>query len=571
MESLLNTWVVSVALGVVLGVGVLFALWRGASVIGAWLKSLREKLLTRTSFFWATNIIFMAVSVLHAGVFFGIGSDNAVGAAQYLGFAVSFFLDLTTIILMQAMLEARHRGEDDRARRFLLFIVVCCATSTFANLAIDLNDFDPTKALPHAPAWVQFISPYILASFPLFVIMISLAAEMIINIRPMDKVDEKTFEEDEKKRVKLLQLRNKYLSERVAAELEMLVIRAKQRANEALRRGKVPGCFRWPWEKPLEIDLVVAGVAKQLESVYEAKFAELSEQNGQLIQQIEQLSLAVNTVGFHGAKVAKPVPIKSSYAAGSSAGKTAELGADKAPVVGGLNGVNASLSNGGTVEGSQAGKEDSGAGGDTDGNLSSINSIPSTLDVASLDLAPDVLEVVRRYPGVYRYWLSRDVKSVSIQEIVEVTKQSKRRVQYQIGKALKKTTRNDNKILVSSVIEWLKTAPIPEQVAVYSFPQNGGDTAGSLLQDGETSLPQNGETVSTIYSTLLEHPGDAGIDKLAVTLSAMREKPDMSDEELAEILGLKREASARFWRLKAQEVLARDLELVEQAVECVNM
>ena len=48
---------------------------------------------------------------------------------------------------------------------------------------------------------------------------------------------------------------------------------------------------------------------------------------------------------------------------------------------------------------------------------------------------------------------------------------------------------------------------------------------------------------------------DASNDKLQMTIEALRARPDMTDEALAEHLSLKRPASARFWRLKAIEIL----------------
>jgi len=44
-------------------------------------------------------------------------------------------------------------------------------------------------------------------------------------------------------------------------------------------------------------------------------------------------------------------------------------------------------------------------------------------------------------------------------------------------------------------------------------------------------------------------------DKLQITIQALKARPDTSDEELAKLLSLKRPASARFWRLKATEIL----------------
>jgi len=50
--------------------------------------------------------------------------------------------------------------------------------------------------------------------------------------------------------------------------------------------------------------------------------------------------------------------------------------------------------------------------------------------------------------------------------------------------------------------------------------------------------------------TLKLVPDETGVDKLDLTIEAMKDRPEITDEELAVVLGLKRPASARFWRLK---------------------
>jgi hypothetical protein len=120
------------------------------------------------------------------------------------------------------------------------------------------------------------------------------------------------------------------------------------------------------------------------------------------------------------------------------------------------------------------------------------NSAQGKGDEARLALAPDTLIVIKRYPAVYTSWLSQGVKSVTIDEIVTVTKQPKRRVQYQVGRALKTTTRNEGKILVASIIDWLKTAPIPEQNAGLGEGSSTGKTA-ELPTTGDLSKGQGNE------------------------------------------------------------------------------
>jgi hypothetical protein len=69
---------------------------------------------------------------------------------------------------------------------------------------------------------------------------------------------------------------------------------------------------------------------------------------------------------------------------------------------------------------------------------------------------------------------------------------------------------------------------------------------------------------------------DGNPDKLQMTIEALRAKPDMTDEALAEFLALKRPASARFWRLKAIEILnapgrdAADVSPVLQSTSWAN-
>lgn len=50
-------------------------------------------------------------------------------------------------------------------------------------------------------------------------------------------------------------------------------------------------------------------------------------------------------------------------------------------------------------------------------------------------------------------------------------------------------------------------------------------------------------------------PADGNPDKLQMTIEALKANPHITDEALADYLSLKRPASARFWRLKAIEIL----------------
>lgn len=48
-------------------------------------------------------------------------------------------------------------------------------------------------------------------------------------------------------------------------------------------------------------------------------------------------------------------------------------------------------------------------------------------------------------------------------------------------------------------------------------------------------------------------------DKLEKAIKFMRKNPGAADEQLAKHLGMQRAASARFWRLKALEIIQAEI------------
>ena len=66
----------------------------------------------------------------------------------------------------------------------------------------------------------------------------------------------------------------------------------------------------------------------------------------------------------------------------------------------------------------------------------------------------------------------------------------------------------------------------------------------------------NSASEHSMNSTMTNIAGDDNPpDKLQMTIEALRANPDITDDALASYLTLKRPASARFWRLKAIEIL----------------
>ena len=146
-------------------------------------------------------------------------------------------------------------------------------------------------------------------------------------------------------------------------------------------------------------------------------------------------------------------------------------------------------------------------------------------------------------------WLKSGVKSVTFEDITRYTGHSKRKIDAAITKgSLQKSTRNEKLILVTSLVEWLKSTPAPvvkEEPKILQFPSEKEPSTDPLLKAERAEMA---EQSSGNYENLA--------DKLQLTLDILGVNPGITDEQLAEELELKRPASARFWRLKAEEILA---------------
>ncbi len=91
----------------------------------------------------------------------------------------------------------------------------------------------------------------------------------------------------------------------------------------------------------------------------------------------------------------------------------------------------------------------------------------------------------------------------------------------------------------------------------------GFDVEDELVSNGHSNTGPISGPVLAIGSAVVSSSGDSGpiradvdgADKLQLTIEALTANPNITDDVLAEYLSLKKPASARYWRLKAMEVL----------------
>ncbi|HZO72819.1 MAG TPA: hypothetical protein VFB60_11505 [Ktedonobacteraceae bacterium] len=115
---------------------------------------------------------------------------------------------------------------------------------------------------------------------------------------------------------------------------------------------------------------------------------------------------------------------------------------------------------------------------------------PPIPEQTASDDAWEYADVMKSYPKVVQVWLAKGVKSVSVEDIIEVTGHSRQKVVYHAKNTFARTPKNPEKYTVASILKWLKTTPAP---AVK--PEKGKDTEES--QNGY-QLPQDAQQLEEL-------------------------------------------------------------------------
>jgi hypothetical protein len=246
------------------------------TVLLVWLLwSRREQLFTRTAFFWLVNIVFMAISAYHAAPFFGSVVSTIPGlewAEQYIGLPVALVIDGITIVFMQARMEASYKRDDRKRDMYTRYVACAAGLNTVANLYTSIEHFQ-SNSYTHLWPLMQGLAPVVLSVFPMFLVAISKAADEMVNIKPLDKLNVEEFKAQEQKRVDILDAQANFLDKEAVIMQRLIRIEAMQKRNEILRRGIAEKSLRWPWQKPSE-----ASVYEIVASTQDACIADLEQQ-----------------------------------------------------------------------------------------------------------------------------------------------------------------------------------------------------------------------------------------------------------------------------------------------------
>lgn len=461
--TVINPITVSITTGLVLGMGMLVALWKGSVQIktaALWMKS---HVFNWTCFFWVVNLVCMAFSAQNAGYIFGLYESTGI----FLGVA----LDLLIIAFTQAMLAAKARGERSRAKKILAFIVFCCLLSTAGNLAHNLHTTitDQTSGV-----WFQQAIPYLVSTMPLFLIALAWVADLKVN--PIASMDIEEYKANEKKHLDFLEIQIDNREVQAKIEQRMITLEALEKRNRQLRRGKAPRSFRWPWEPKIDIDKIVADVAENMKVFYEEKIASAANNYQQNLKEMQRLSEA-KQVDLEGQIQGLLGQIQQGILQENEDYRNAlaeQYDQDIAHLQGRITDAMIEMQTSDHADGNI----DEMPGSRVSNRREKARQIEETIE-----LDEETKMIISQYQ-IVESWLSRKDRSVSLQEIIDGTKHSPQRVHKAHKSGAFRKTRKEGFYRLDSVITWLRTVPLPKSTELSNGPITG--EISPALSDGNS-------------------------------------------------------------------------------------
>jgi hypothetical protein len=622
---------IGLGIAVVLAAGLIKWHKQVLSAIGLVFKAI----FTWSGFFWIVNLSCMAYSAQNAGYIFGLYESTGV--------IVGIAIDGLIIAFTQTMLAAKARGEYRRAAQILMFIVFCCLLSTIGNLAHNLHTNIDTQT---SGVWFSQLIPYAVSTMPLFLIALAWVADLKVN--PLDKEDPDKYQSDEEKQIRFQEIQIESNEKRAALQTRGIAVEALRRRNNALRRGKVPGSFRWFWEKAVDTAEVVAGVSTQLKALFDPQIEQmrreletLRKEKGEFVAHLEETNTEKMTqfqesfrsfvdellkeirVDIHSENEQYCLDLgqqNEQYRLGLGQQYDQDITIIKNQLTSRIDDVLSDIKT--TISQDVITLQEA-------FNQALIASRKTAKSDNVIEMTPEVELVVNRYP-IVSSWLMRAERSVTLQEIIDGTGHTPHMIHKRAKEGVFRRTRRDGYYRLDSVITWLRTAPLPrikeetnqeikeektseitetnalpntDQIEVITpekIMANGSDikntsdeevlpassssaeievmvaehitTNGSDVEalSSEEVLPESSPSVETEVITTVD-PTPKSPDKLAITARALRENPQITDEELKVILGLKRAASARLWRVKVQTMLEQEQSEGSPALEYAEL
>jgi hypothetical protein len=473
--------------------------------IATWCRSAWQSFQTwrkdEGSTFWLVIAIFLVVSVLESGSYF----NELLGAASLsgiLGYAVALVIDLVAVECMRARLGAARMRDRVGQRLYLFGVIACAGLSAFANTYTSLKHYHaPTETL--LPAWMMQVAPWSGMTFPLLIIFLSFASDYTAD-QTSTKLDPENYKKQEVTRVKMLEIQRDMLRERVHIERDI------DQMNHALKEKTNSREFflvRWIFPKN-PLDGPQFEVLSKQQQVLQQQLATCLQSIDHMRQRHEQIILSLaqdreeDRSVFSGQieQIQRHVSEQMTHLIHSrDAENNAALQPFDAPI---------------TDSSDHSIAQENGSEQQIFGKEKPSPKLSQQRENSLLD-HPEVQEVLIQYP-ILQARLSRGAKSLTLEEIIETTGHSRKMVLNRIKDGTLTRTKNPQKFLIYSVLEWLKEAPFPKRIQEAKTEER--ETLNDLesSQDQQLMLPQQSPQNGRYHGNLDDASSLVDLTELAV-------------------------------------------------------
>jgi len=459
------------------------------SVIEQWVRLQFEKARNakRGQFLEFVIAVFMFVSVTEAGPMFNKLQGYALGGA--LGYITVFAFDLVAVVCMKSRAKMLRKGHDGKAHIYQLGVWLCALVSVFANLY---------EAIQNAAALstrnpLTFFAPLAGIAFPVMIIFLSYATDA-----DEDDVDDpEVYRTEQEKRVAFVKAKREIAAAILNEKVQMNLLRQR----EFFLKG-------WLFTKKKMNAVIEVATQQVMENikgdVTKLKQSILDEVNGLRQKVVDEITVIVTNKVIVSTRTQVDTLLSENATLKDRLHHIeAERENDKRELSRRIEQLQALVNsqieqqnnlvdrqlydlqtslesrfNGvvdsavmRSIEAAQevvkdaslpVPQEPSQERGKRERNTDEMTAITPSQQSSGWLADSELQDALIHYP-ILKQWLTRGVKSLTLEEIVETTNHSRKMVINRIKDGTFAKTKNPNRFRMDSILTWLKTAPIPKR------------------------------------------------------------------------------------------------------------
>jgi hypothetical protein len=459
------------------------------SVIEQWVRLQFEKARNakRGQFLEFVIAVFMFVSVTEAGPMFNKLQGYALGGA--LGYITVFAFDLVAVVCMKSRAKMLRKGHDGKAHIYQLGVWLCALVSVFANLYEAIQN--ATALSTRNP--LTFFAPLAGIAFPVMIIFLSYATDA-----DEDDVDDpEVYRTEQEKRVAFVKAKREIAEAILQEKIQMNLLKGrefflrgwfftKKKMNAVIEVAtqQVMDNIKKDVDKLKQsildevnglrqkvVDEITATVTKKVVSSTQIQVNTLQSENAKLKDQLQKIQAdREDEKREFNRRIEQLQTLIVSQIEQQNNLVDRQLYGLQTELESRFNGVidSAVLR---SIEAAQEVVKDASMQMSQEPTQQAVKRERNTDEMAAIAPSqqssgwladPELQDVLIHYP-ILKQWLTRGVKSLTLEEIVETTNHSRKMVINRIKDGTFAKTKNPNRFRMDSILTWLKTAPLPKR------------------------------------------------------------------------------------------------------------